>query len=88
MRTKTIYDQRYVNVIDKLRSIRRQLGLTQLQVAEKLGWSRTTVSTVEIRERRLDLLEAHQLCCLYRLSLSDLEAVLQQKGGDGGTESP
>ena len=77
---KSIYDQRYGRVIDMLRDVRRQLGLTQLQVADSLGWHRTALSNVETRERRLDLLEAYELCQVYGLQLSDLERVLEGEG--------
>ena len=32
-------------------------GLTQTQLAERIGWSQTDVSKVERGERRLDLIE-------------------------------
>lgn len=44
-----------------LRERRLKLGLSQTEVANRLGWSQTSVSKVEIGERRIDVEELRQL---------------------------
>lgn len=73
---KTIYDPRYVAMIGQLKARRRRLGRTQQQVTRQLGVERSWLGKVEQRERRLDVLETWQLCRIYGITLSDLEAVL------------
>ncbi|MBN1676794.1 MAG: helix-turn-helix transcriptional regulator [Kiritimatiellae bacterium] len=76
---KTIHDRRYTRLITELRQIRRRSGLTQAQVAQKMGWAKSTLSKIETRERRLDLLETYDLCGLYGIRLTDLERLLRGK---------
>lgn len=45
-----------------LRQARRKAGLTQAQLAQRLGETQTFVSKCERGERRLDLLEARAFC--------------------------
>lgn len=45
-----------------LRAIRREAGLTQVQLAKKLGRMQSYVSKYELGERRLDVLELRELC--------------------------
>ena len=77
---RTIHDSRYRCIINRLVAVRRERGLTQVQVARRLGWQRTMLSNVETRQRRLDLLELHELCRIYGLRLADMEALLSRKG--------
>ncbi len=73
---RTIHDNRYRDVIQRLRDARHDSGLTQSQVAGALGWDRTRLSNIETCERRIDILETYALCRTYGLRLSDLEALL------------
>ena len=50
-------DQRYREVIERLRLQRRELGLSQQALAERLGLHKQFVSRVELGERRLDVVE-------------------------------
>lgn len=45
-----------------LRSLREEAGLTQLELAEKLGRSQSFVSKYEAGELQLDLLEIRSVC--------------------------
>jgi transcriptional regulator with XRE-family HTH domain len=73
---KTIYDDRYRMLIKRLRSRRLELGLTQERVARQLKVPRTWPGKIEQCERRLDLLEAWNLCRLYGISLSEIDRIL------------
>lgn len=57
MATKTIYHGAYLQLVDKLRSRREELGVSQIALASKLGWPQQRVSAVEAGARRLDVLE-------------------------------
>lgn len=57
----TIHSHRYQVLLTMLRERRLKLGLSQAEVANRLGWSQTAVSKVEVGERRLDIEELRQL---------------------------
>jgi|APSaa5957512622_1039677.scaffolds.fasta_scaffold238919_1 transcriptional regulator with XRE-family HTH domain len=79
---KSIYDQRYRQIIKRLKGERRKHGLTQGQLAARVGWERTQLSKVERCERRLDLLETHMLTSALGLRLTDLESILERESTD------
>ena len=55
-----------------LRSYRALAGLTQAELAARLGIPQTTVSKIESRERRLDLVEMESYLTALGRSLTDL----------------
>lgn len=57
MRRKTIYAKEYRDLVDGLRLIRKDRGLTQVALAEALGWPQQRLSAVESGSRRLDVME-------------------------------
>lgn len=57
MRKKTIYAKEYRELVDSLRQIRKESGLTQVALAESLGWPQQRLSAVESGSRRLDVME-------------------------------
>lgn len=52
-----------------LRQIRLDSGLTQLQLAEKIGVTQSYVSKYENGEQRLDLIELEAVCKATGISL-------------------
>ncbi len=52
-----------------LKKIRREKGLRQVELAEKLGVPQSFVSKYEAGNRRLDLLELRQVCSILGISL-------------------
>ena len=54
---KTIYRAEYRHLVDLLRERRESLGISQGQLAERLGWTQQKVSFVETGARRMDVLE-------------------------------
>jgi len=54
---KSIYDQKYIEIITRLRVARNDKSMTQSALAEKLGVHQSFVSKVECCERRLDIVE-------------------------------
>ena len=69
---KEIYDPRYRELVAQLRDTRKQLGLTQSQVAAEMGLCRTWVAKVECYELALDLLHFVRLCRVYRVKADQL----------------
>lgn len=59
---KTIYDDRYANLINILIIIRKNKKLTQLQVAQLLNKPQSYIAKIEKREHKLDVLEFVLLC--------------------------
>lgn len=55
----TIYDQRYVRLVEHLVKLRKDAKVTQEQLAKQLNTDQSTISKVEGMERRLDLIELH-----------------------------
>lgn len=54
---KSIYSAEYQRLCALLRRLRLDAGLTQVQVAERLGVPQSFVSKYESGERRLDVIE-------------------------------
>lgn len=56
----------------RLRDLRRGLGLSQQELADRLEVDQTFVSKVERGERRLDLMELRSVCQALDIDLVDL----------------
>ena len=69
---KSIYSGEYQKLVEKLKQARLSAGLTQKEVARKLGKPQSFVSKVESGERRLDAIELKFLAELYRVKMSTL----------------
>ena len=61
-----------MNLGNSLSGARKKSGLSQEDVAEKLGVSRQTISKWETNETLPDIRQAKKLAQLYHLSLDDL----------------
>ena len=57
---------------NSLGNARKKTGLSQEEVAEKLGVSRQTISTWELDETLPDIRQAKNLSALYHLTLDEL----------------
>ncbi|HVX69603.1 MAG TPA: helix-turn-helix transcriptional regulator [Mycobacteriales bacterium] len=55
-----------------LREHRERAGLRQVDVAQRVGEPQSFVSKYESGERRLDLVELHQVCIALDLPMLDL----------------
>ena len=73
MAPKTIYSDRYRHLVQRLRALREEIGLTQSTLARELGWPQQRLSAVEAGARRLDVMEFLHLTS--RLGLSPEEAI-------------
>jgi transcriptional regulator with XRE-family HTH domain len=64
------YQKAYRRFLARLVEARREAGLTQVEVADRLGKARSFVSKCELGERRVDFVELQQLAKLYKKDLS------------------
>ena len=62
-----------------LTSLRTDLGLRQVDLAQKLGRPQSFVSKYESGERRLDLLEINDICVALHVSLSEVVARVERE---------
>ena len=66
---KSIFTPEQIKFQELLRQVRKEAGLTQAELAERLKTLQTIVSNFEIGERRLDVLELRQVCAAVGLPL-------------------
>ncbi len=66
-------------MIALLRGKREAIGMTQIQLAEKLNLSQTVVSKIETCERRLDVIELIDVCEAINISYLDFFNELNSK---------
>lgn len=59
---KSIYTAQHGVLITLLRDLRVEAGLTQIELAKRIGKDQTFVSKYESGERRLDILELREIC--------------------------
>lgn len=69
---KSQHTRKYDRLLEVLREARRGAGLTQLDVAARLGTYASYVSKCESGERRLDVVELADFCRLYGMKLAEL----------------
>lgn len=62
---KSIHSKEYKVVLERMRKARLEAGLTQVQVAKKLGHHQSYVSKIESGERRVDVVELNKFAKLY-----------------------
>jgi len=68
---KTIYTVQEQILRSLLREIRIEAGLRQIDLAQRIHEPQSFVSKYESGERRLDLIELHQICQALELSFND-----------------
>ena len=68
---KSRYTKQYARVLEVLRAVRHESGLTQTEVGRGFGTHASFVSKVELGERRIDIVELAEFCRLYGVGLTD-----------------
>lgn len=64
--SESMYSKEYKQVIVRLREARADSGLTQTEVAEKLGKPQSFISKIEAGERRMDITELKKIADIYK----------------------
>ena len=72
---KTIYTRQAECVRETIVEMRQKAGLSQRQLAERLGRERNLVGRLEVGQRRLDVVEFYSIC---KACDADLKNVLQR----------
>lgn len=73
---KSIFSLEYRQLLIQLRNAREESGLTQSDVAERLGQTQSFVSKIERGERRLDVIELRAFCLAIGIPFTDFVAEL------------
>jgi len=68
--SKSVHSKEYKDIIDRLKAGRIEAGLSQHEVANKLGKPQSYVSKIESGERRLDVAEIAKFATIYKRKIS------------------
>jgi ribosome-binding protein aMBF1 (putative translation factor) len=79
---KSIHSARYAAFLKVLREAREHAGLTQVQLARKIGETQTFVSKCERGERRIDVIELRAFCRAFDLRLGQFVSKLEKALGN------
>ena len=75
---KSIFSEDYSLFLQLLRDARKRAGLTQEDVAERLGKTQSFISKCERGERRLDIVNVREICKAIGISLPEFVAVFEE----------
>jgi transcriptional regulator with XRE-family HTH domain len=74
---KSIYTDEYALVLRLLIAARKESGVTQVELAERLGQTQSFVSKIERGDRRLDIVQLRTILLEFGVSLPDFVAQLE-----------
>ena len=77
---KSIHDEKYVEIITRLRVARIEKNITQHALSKKLGVQQSFISKVECCERRLDIVEFIYWLNALNLSVEEVLPMHIKKG--------
>lgn len=69
---KSVFEQPYIAIVDRLIARRRELGMTQTDLAEIFGEDQAFISSLERRQRRIDVWEFVRLCRALKFAPSSI----------------
>ena len=76
---KTIYTGEYAQLLRLLRETRERAGITQTDLADRLGHSQSFVTKCERGERRLDVIQLRTICAALGTDLASFVAELERR---------
>ncbi len=76
---KSVYTAEYQVLLRLLKELRRKSGLTQVDLAERLGETQSAVSKIERGERRVDLFQLRHICHAIGTTLPKFVAALEDR---------
>lgn len=68
---KSIHNKAYQLLLQLLKTKRNDKGITQEQLASRLGVGQGIVSKIETHERRLDVIELREICLALGISFPE-----------------
>ena len=91
--SKAIHRTEHEVLIQLIRTLRQEAGLSQEQCCWKLGRPQSFMSDVERGIRRLDLVQIRDLCTVYGISLQEFvrrydESLREQKENQWADQRP
>ena len=84
---KSIHSPSYQLFLQLLRQTRRSLGVSQEELAEKLGQTQSFISKCERGERRLDVIEVRYFCQALGIDFCEFMQALDQELGSSIEQS-
>ena len=75
---KSIHSAQYGVFLKVLRQTRRKAGLTQMDLAKRIGESQSFISKCERGERRIDVIELRTFCRAFGIGLRQFATLLDQ----------
>ncbi len=77
---KSIHSAEYALFLRVFRETRRRAGLSQIQLAAKIGETQSFISKCERGERRIDVVELRTFCRAFGLSLNQFVSAFERTG--------
>jgi transcriptional regulator with XRE-family HTH domain len=84
---KAAFSKTYKAFLDLLRTSRENAGLTQQDLAKKIGQTQTFVSKCERGERRIDVAELLMFCRAIGIDASEFVRKLESSRGSRSSKS-
>ena len=75
---KSIYTEQYGLLLKAIRVARKAAGISQVELAERLQLTQSSVGKCERGERRLDVVELREWCLAIGTTLGDVVQELEQ----------
>jgi len=69
MPKKSKFTKQYSKLLDVLRAVRKEAGVTQVDAGRTFGSHASYISKCESGERRIDVIELAAFCKLYKVPL-------------------
>lgn len=76
---KSLFTREHRVLTELLRDIRKRAGLTQIELAKKLGESQSYISKWERGALRLDLVQVRELCTALGITFPELVTEFEKK---------
>lgn len=67
---KSIHTKEYAVFVERLKAARLEAGLTQTQVAKKIGRPQSHISNVESGQQRVDVVELKRFAKIYNKDIN------------------
>lgn len=78
---KSIFTREYAAVLRLLRQVRKEAGITQVQLAKKLRLTQSLWSKMERGDCRLDIVQLRTICKVLGLTLAEFIQRLEHELG-------
>jgi len=78
---KSIHSAQYAVFLKVLKKAREDAGLSQVQLARKIGETQTFVSKCERGERRIDVIELRTFCRAFGVPLKQFVSAVERAIG-------